>query len=135
MRDRVLKARTAELYDGLLDNHLYPTFGDLGLADIDEVTVRRWRKERLEAGKKAERPFGPVTVAKAYRLLHAIFETAVEDRIVARNPCRIDGSGQGGIATSGQIVPLPVVFKLAEHGPGAVPRAGPAGHLRGHALG
>src|SRR6201996_5631298 len=67
MRDRVLKARTAELYDGLLANHLFPAFGDLGLADIDEVTVRRWRKERLETGPKAERPFGPVTVAKAYR--------------------------------------------------------------------
>ena len=52
MRDRVLKARTAELYDGLLTNHLFPAFGDLGMADIDEVTVRRWRKERLEAGPR-----------------------------------------------------------------------------------
>ena len=61
---------------------------------MQEVTVRRWRKERLEAGPKAERPFGPVTVAKAYRLLHAIFETAVEDRIIGRNPCRIAGAAK-----------------------------------------
>ena len=113
MRDRVLKARTAELYDGLLTNHLFPAFGDLGLADIDEVTVRRWRKERLETGPKAERPFGPVTVAKAYRLLHAIFETAVEDHIVARNPCRIAGAGQEE-SDERAVVPLPVVFKLAD---------------------
>jgi integrase len=113
MRDRVLKARTAELYDGLLTNHLFPAFGDLGLADIDEVTVRRWRKERLETGPKAERPFGPVTVAKAYRLLHAIFETAVEDRIVARNPCRIAGAGQEE-SDERVVVPLPIVFKLAD---------------------
>ena len=113
MRDRVLKARTAELYDGLLTNHLFPAFGDLGLADIDEVTVRRWRKERLEAGLKAGRPFGPVTVAKAYRLLHAIFETAAEDRIVARNPCRIAGAGQEE-SDERAVVPLPVVFKLAD---------------------
>ncbi len=52
MRDRVLKARTAELYDGLLTNHLRPAFGDLGLSDIGEVTVRRWRKERLEPAPK-----------------------------------------------------------------------------------
>ena len=31
-------------------------------------------------------------MAKAYRLLHAIFTTAADqDRIVRRNPCSIDG--------------------------------------------
>lgn len=114
MRDRVLKARTVELYDGLLTNHLFPTFGGLGLVDVDEATVRRWRKERLEAGAKVKRPFGPVTVAKAYRLLHAIFETAAEeDRIVARNPCHIDGAGKEE-SDEREVVPLPVVFKIAE---------------------
>jgi integrase len=114
MRDRVLKPRTVELYDGLLANHLFPAFGNLGMADIDEAAVRRWRKDRLEAGPKAKRPFGPVTVAKAYRLLHAIFETAAEeDRIVARNPCHIEGAGKED-SDERDIVPLPVVFKLAE---------------------
>lgn len=70
--DRVLKPRTHELYRGLLRNHLARTFGVIALADIDETTIRRWRKERLETGPNADRPFGPVTVAKAYRLLHAI---------------------------------------------------------------
>ncbi len=68
---------------------------------------------RAEAGPKAERPFGPVTVAKAYRLLHAIFETAAEDRIISRNPCRIAGAGKEE-SDERAIVPLPVVFKLAE---------------------
>jgi integrase len=114
MRDRVLKPRTVELYDGLLANHLFPTFGGLGLVDIDEATVRRWRKERLQAGSKAKRPFGPVTVAKAYRLLHAIFETAAEeDRIIHRNPCHIDGAGKEE-SDEREVVPLPVVFKIAE---------------------
>jgi len=114
MRDRVLKSRTVELYDGLLANHLYPTFGDLSMSDIDEAAVRRWRKERLEAGAKANRPFGPVTVAKAYRLLHAIFETAAEDdRIIPRNPCHIDGAGKEE-SDERQIVPLPVVFEIAK---------------------
>ena len=92
IRDRVLKVRTLELYRGLLGNHLLPTFGTMAMGEIDEASVRRWRKERLEAGKTAQRPFGPVTVAKAYRLLHAIFTTAADqDRIVRRNPCSIDG--------------------------------------------
>ena len=47
-----------------------------------------------EDGLRAARPFGPVTVAEAYRLLHAIFATATDhDRLVRRNPCRIDGAG------------------------------------------
>jgi integrase len=32
-------------------------------------------------------------VAKTYRILHAIFTTAVDDDLVRRNPCRIKGAG------------------------------------------
>jgi integrase len=37
---------------------------------------------------------GPVTVAKAYRLLRSVLNTAVSDRIIATNPCQIPGAGQ-----------------------------------------
>jgi hypothetical protein len=86
VHDRVLKVRTEELYRDLLRNHLLPTFGTHAMGDIDEAAIRRWRKERLQAGTTAPRPFGPVTVAKAYRPLHAIFTTVIEDRTIARNP-------------------------------------------------
>src|SRR6185437_3651849 len=80
IHDRVLKVRTQELYLGLLHNHLLPTFGSSTVADIDEAAVGRWRKNRLDAGPNAARPFGPVTFAKAYRLLHAILATAADDQ-------------------------------------------------------
>jgi integrase len=35
----------------------------------------------------------PVTTAKAYRLLRAIMNTAVDDGLIRRNPCRIKGAG------------------------------------------
>jgi integrase len=92
--DHVLKSRTEELYRGLLKNHLKPAFGSTYLGDIREADIRRWRKERLNAGPKQARPFGPVTVAKAYRLLHTIMATAVDDGRIRRNPCRIKGAGQ-----------------------------------------
>jgi integrase len=58
-----------------------------------------------------------VTVAKAYRLLHAIFATAADqDRIVRRNPCSIDGAGQED-PHEREIVPLPVVFTIASKVP------------------
>ena len=86
MHDHVLKPRTDELYRGLLKNHLKPTFGRMDLGKIRERDVRRWRKERINAGPDQARPFGPVTVAKSYRLLHAIMTTGVEDGLIRRNP-------------------------------------------------
>ena len=35
----------------------------------------------------------PVTAAKAYRLLRAIMNTAVDDGLIRRDPCRIKGAG------------------------------------------
>ena len=93
INDHVLKPRTEELYRGLLANHLLAAFGNMDLSVIRETDVRRWRKGRLAAGPQQKRPFGPVTVAKAYRLLHSIKNTAVEDGKIRRNPCRIKGAG------------------------------------------
>jgi integrase len=113
LHDRVLKVRTADLYESLLRNHLLPAFRDVRLSEIDEAAVRRWRKERLDTGARAQRPFGPVTVAKAYRLLHAIFQTAVDDQMVRRNPCRIEGAGKEE-SPEREVVSLPVVFAIAD---------------------
>ena len=134
MGDRVLKVRTRELYSGLLRNHLLPTFGNVAIGDIGEGDVRHWRKERLVAGPEAERPFGSVTVAKAYRLLHAIFATAIdEDRISRHNPCRIEGAGNEESAER-EIISLPWCA-AGQVRPGAISRARSAGDVRGPALG
>jgi integrase len=50
--------------------------------------VRRWRKGLLDADVSA------VTTAKAYRLLKAVLNTAVDDGVIRRNPCRVKGAGQ-----------------------------------------
>lgn len=54
---------------------------------MDTDTVRTWRAGRL-------RSVGAGTVAKSYRLLHAILNTAAADGLIVANPCRIDGAGQ-----------------------------------------
>jgi integrase len=36
---------------------------------------------------------GPVATAKAYRFLRAVMNTAVDDGLIKRNPCRIKGAG------------------------------------------
>ena len=77
------------------------------MADIKEPHVRRWRKTLLEEGVSA------ITVAKAYRLLKAVFATAVDDGMIRRNPCRIKGAGQEKSAER-PVLTVSQVFALAE---------------------
>ena len=57
------------------------------LGRLTTATVRRWHTGLLEGG------LGASTVAKCYRLLRAILNTAVEDRCLVTNPCTIKGAG------------------------------------------
>ncbi|MFE6187195.1 tyrosine-type recombinase/integrase [Streptomyces sp. NPDC056465] len=88
VKERRLSQTTEELYRRLLRLHILPAFEDLDLDQITAPRVRSWRSERLDA-TGAE-----TTVAKSYRLLKAILETAVEDELIRRNPCRIRGAGK-----------------------------------------
>ncbi|MFH8400454.1 tyrosine-type recombinase/integrase [Streptomyces anulatus] len=88
VEERDLAATTDELYRRLLRLHLLPTFDGVDLDKIMPPSVRTWRTERLKATE------APTTVAKSYRLLKAIMETAVDDELIRRNPCRIKGAGK-----------------------------------------
>ena len=57
------------------------------VAALTTGAVRRWHMKLLDNG------VSPVTAAKAYRLLRAIMNTAVDDGLIRRNPCRIKGAG------------------------------------------
>jgi hypothetical protein len=58
------------------------------IGDIQPGNVRRWRTNLLAPG------VSEITVAKAYRLLKAVLNTAVDDGVIKRRPCRIKGAGQ-----------------------------------------
>jgi integrase len=116
INDQVLKPRTDGLYRGLLKNHLAAAFGNVDIGDIREGDIRRWRKERLDAGRRQSRPFGPVTVAKAYRLLHTIMNTAVDDGLIRRNPCRIKGAGQED-SPERPVISAAMLIELLDHVP------------------
>jgi len=83
-----LRPKTVQLYRFLLGRYLVPAFGRVAVADIREAQVRRWRKNLLDAGVTS------VTAAKAYRLLRAVMNTAADDGLIRRNPCRLKGAGQ-----------------------------------------
>lgn len=94
--------------EGLLRLHILPIFGNVPLAKLTTARVRSWHVTLLAS----ERP-GPSTVAKSYRLLRTVLGTAVEDELIAKNPCVLKGAGverpdERPVATVAQ------VYELAE---------------------
>ncbi|MGH3790992.1 MAG: phage integrase SAM-like domain-containing protein [Pseudonocardiaceae bacterium] len=77
--ERGLEDRTVELYKGLLQNHISPHLGAIILVDLTASRVRTWRTDLVNNGT------GATTVAKAYRFLRAVLNTAVDDEIIRRN--------------------------------------------------
>ncbi|MET9529869.1 MULTISPECIES: tyrosine-type recombinase/integrase [unclassified Streptomyces] len=104
--ERGLAPTTDELYRRMLRLHLEPTFGPLYVNAISAARVRTWRGERLKATGKTQ-------VAKSYRLLKAIMETAVDDDLIRKNPCRIRGAGREQ-ADERPVASVEQVFAVAE---------------------
>lgn len=80
-----LRPTTAAKYRLLLRLHLEPTFGDIPIVKAARSAVRSWY--HALAGEYQS------TADDAYRLLRAIFNTAVWDELIARSPCMVRGAG------------------------------------------
>jgi integrase len=102
-----LRPKTVLLYRYLLRKHIAPDLGQVAVADVQPSQVRRWRRELLDSG------VSEVTAAKAYRLLKAVLSTAVDDRVIRRNPCRIKGAGQEK-SPERPTISIPEVYALAD---------------------
>jgi integrase len=102
-----LRPKTVVLYRYLLRKHIAPGLGHVAIADLQPRQVRRWRQQLLDA-KVSE-----VTVAKAYPLLKAVLNTAADDGVIRRNPCRIKGAGQEKSAER-PVLTITQVYALAD---------------------
>jgi integrase len=87
IRGEPLRPRTRELYEGLLRLHILPALGDRTLNQLTTASIRAWHTRLRNDGT------GLTVAAKSYRLLRTILTTAVEDRVLAWNPCAIKGAG------------------------------------------
>lgn len=102
-----LRPRTVELYRWLLRKHIESGLGGVELGKLSTAVVRQWRADRLAAGVSES------VTAKAYRLLRAIMNTAVdEDKILQRNPCRVRGADRENPAER-PVLTIAQVFDLA----------------------
>ena len=105
LEGRSLAATTRDNYAETLERHVYPTFGATPIGRLTPDEVRRWHRPLRERI--------PSTASRAYRIMHAILATAVEDDLIPRNPCRIKGAGSDP-RTERPFVPAEVVLALAD---------------------
>ncbi|MGQ0718516.1 MAG: hypothetical protein ACT4NP_14620 [Pseudonocardiales bacterium] len=106
IKEHRLGERTRQEYLGLWRNHVGPLLGSIELAEFSTGTIRSWRATLLLEGRSEDR------VAKAYRLVRAIFNTAVDDGRIKRNSCRIKGAGEHAVLSG-----RPRLFPRFTHSP------------------
>jgi integrase len=107
LRDRKLADRTRERSESVMRLHILPTFGAGTVADVTTARVRSWRGKLLAAG------VGEPTVVKAYQLLRALMNTAVDDELIRRNPCRIKGADRYDVPER-PVLSVAEVFAVAD---------------------
>jgi integrase len=106
---RELKPRTRIEYNSLLERVILPDLGALGLPQIDPATVRAWHA-KLGNSKPTQR-------AHAYGLLRTILGAAVDEELIAANPCRIRGANTVKRKRKIEPATLDQLATIAEHVP------------------
>ncbi|CAA9250220.1 MAG: Phage integrase, site-specific tyrosine recombinase [uncultured Acidimicrobiales bacterium] len=99
---RRVAIRTRDLYRGIYDCHLLPAFGGKALAKVTREDVRSWWATTADK-------VSPTVAARAYRVLAAIYATALEDGKVQATPCTIKGGGQEHTAERPLLSPAQVL--------------------------
>jgi len=107
LRDRKLADRTRERSESVMRLHILPTFGAGTIADVSTARVRGWRGKLLAAD------VGEPTVIKAYQMLRALMNTAVDDELIRRNPCRIKGADRYDVPER-PVLTVAEVFAVAD---------------------
>ena len=105
LEGRTLSPTTRDNYGETLERHVYPTFGDTPIGKLSPDQLRRWHRPLRERI--------PSTASRAYRIMHAILATAVDDDLIPRNPCRIKGASSDPHGER-PFVPAEVVLALAD---------------------
>ena len=82
-----LRRSTRSLYDWLLVKHILPTFADRPIGTITTLDLQMWISDR-----HANSRLGPNSVAKAYKIVRSVMESAVDAGLILRSPCRVKGA-------------------------------------------
>ena len=75
------RASTRARDEASVRNHIKPRFGHLALGGIEPSDIRAWINDLSQT-------LSPATVRKAYQLLAACLQVAVDDGLIGKTPCR-----------------------------------------------
>lgn len=81
-----LRESTRVLYAALWKNHLKEQWASVPVGDVTSAKVRAWHTAATKTTK-------PTALAQSYRLLRSILSVAVNDEVIASNPCRVRSAG------------------------------------------
>jgi integrase len=84
---REIKPTTARGYHQSLKNHVVPQLGHLRLGDVTEEHVRMMLREVQRPGRTGGSGLAPKTVNNLLALVHKMFDHAVRNEHILRNPC------------------------------------------------
>lgn len=78
---------------------------DMPIVSITPPVIRAWHAKALRG------PGGRTSISQSYRLMRSVFNVAVQDGAILRNPCQIPGAGaqrspERSIATAAQVAQL-----------------------------
>ncbi|ARQ94650.1 integrase [Mycobacterium phage Journey13] len=82
LEERDLAPSTRELYRTHAKKRIFPVLGDVAISEVTPALVRAWW-----AGMGQDYP---TARRHAYNVLRAVMNTALEDKLVSENPCRIE---------------------------------------------
>ena len=105
LEGRPLSEPTRDNYMDPFERHVYPTLGATPIRRLTPDEIRRWHRPLRERI--------PSTASRAYRIIHAVLATAVDDELIPRNPCRIKGASSDP-RNERTFVPAEVVLALAD---------------------
>jgi len=88
-RGEPLRALTRKDYEQILAKYIVPTLGRMHVDEITRADVRQWHAGLADAGQR--------TRTKAYALLRAIMNIAVDDELIAASPVHIRGAGAAAV--------------------------------------
>ncbi|WP_454162887.1 tyrosine-type recombinase/integrase [Gordonia iterans] len=110
IEQRKLKPSTRSLYKSYRRNHLIDTdLGDTPVGVVELSDIRDWFAD-LQA-KPAGKGDGSTRNAGVYAWLRTVFESAVDDKLLAENPARIK---RGGVKSRKRAIVVPTPAEVDE---------------------
>jgi integrase len=106
---RDLTPKTRALYVRLLSSRILPGLGSEVLRAVNPAKVRAWWNA---LGKET-----PTSNSQAYQLLKAIYNTALEDKLVSENPCQLRAAAKPPAPRKVQALTPVELEKVAESVP------------------